>query len=161
MITVEHIFENGRPIRIYDDMTNKYGQIDKCFFEEEKVKIDVTDEISDEIKLKIQSANLHPIQRTKELFYKVKYKLSPIVPALEISDEEAEALLAYQALLDTTNSVLPGDNETDETVVEEIFFQEQSEAPAEAYEADGTPSQSEEDFLSVFSSNPSLSIDKK
>lgn len=50
--------ENGRPIRIYDDMTDKYGQIDKCFFEEEKVKIDVTDETSDEIKLKIQRRDI-------------------------------------------------------------------------------------------------------
>ena len=45
--------ETGRPIRISEEMSNLYGEIDKNFFEEERVKIEIPAEHDNVIDLKI------------------------------------------------------------------------------------------------------------
>ena len=48
----------GRPIRPFDDMIEKYGQIDRSVFEQEKIKIDLPETVEDTISLRVQRRDI-------------------------------------------------------------------------------------------------------
>lgn len=50
--------DTGRPLRPFDDMLELYGEIDRTFFDDEKVRIDIPEKIDSNICLKIQRRDI-------------------------------------------------------------------------------------------------------
>lgn len=87
--------DSGRPIRPFDDMIEKYGEIDRNFFEEEKIKIDMPDDLESVLNLKIQRRDIDTNKHCNNTKY-IDFALEAIPADLYKEKKVSELEIIYK-----------------------------------------------------------------
>lgn len=86
---------SGRPIRLNEEIKNTYGIIERFYFEEEKVKIEIPEEIEDKLLLKVQRRDIDTNKHCNNTKY-IEYALEIVPYALYNEKNISELSIVYK-----------------------------------------------------------------